>query len=388
MLAASLFVACDRSKGGRSAGGAPGAHGPAAREVVVYCSADAPVAQPVFDAFEKKTGVKVKAVFDTEATKTTGLVNRLLAEHEAGKGEHAVADVWWSSEPFGSIRLGRAGVLAQYFSGPAEKDFTGSPTGGWPRELRGRDEQWYGFARRVRVVIYNTKFVKDEDVPRDLYALTSERFKDRIGMARPEFGTTRGHMAAIYSLGENVLRNWLDSLAGNGLRLFNGNAAVARAVGNGEIWAGLTDSDDALQAKANGWPIGFVVVSNVPERMWRKRAYGAAGPDQEAFPEGSFQIPNTVALIRGAPHPNEGGILIDFLLSRECETMLAEGEGHNLSTPRGSDLDSTGRLARGAAGGSGPFEKQRWMLSELDLERAADGVEKAMGVCGEVLKGR
>ena len=50
------------------------------QEVVVYTSLDKVFSQPVLEKFEKQTGIKVKAVYDSEATKTTGLVNRLIAE--------------------------------------------------------------------------------------------------------------------------------------------------------------------------------------------------------------------------------------------------------------------------------------------------------------------
>jgi iron(III) transport system substrate-binding protein len=44
-------------------------------------------------------------------------------------------------------------------------------------------------------------------------------------------------------------------------------------------------------------------------------------PDQKGI--GAFVIPNTVAMIRNAPHPNEAKKLIDFLLSKEVEAKLS-----------------------------------------------------------------
>ena len=49
------------------------------QQAVVYTSLDKVFSQPILEAFENKTGIKVKAVYDSEATKTTGLVNRLIA---------------------------------------------------------------------------------------------------------------------------------------------------------------------------------------------------------------------------------------------------------------------------------------------------------------------
>ena len=64
-----------------------------AEQVVVYTSLDQIFSEPVLREFEKETGIKVRAVYDVEATKTTGLVNRLIAEKN-----NPQADVFWNSE--------------------------------------------------------------------------------------------------------------------------------------------------------------------------------------------------------------------------------------------------------------------------------------------------
>lgn len=53
---------------------------PSPNQVVVYTSVDQPFSEPILDRFEEETGVRVLAVYDVEAAKTTGLVNRLIAE--------------------------------------------------------------------------------------------------------------------------------------------------------------------------------------------------------------------------------------------------------------------------------------------------------------------
>src|SRR4030042_2060228 len=58
--------------------GAPAPH----PSVVVYTAVDQPYAEPIFAVFEQNTGIQVKAVYDVEAAKTTGLVNRLIAEKD------------------------------------------------------------------------------------------------------------------------------------------------------------------------------------------------------------------------------------------------------------------------------------------------------------------
>ena len=85
--------------------------------VVVYTTHDQIYSEPVFRRFEEKTGVRVKVVYDTEATKTVGLANRLAAE-----ARNPQCDVFWNNEVtrtvivtnvFGVVLL--AGVPSQVF---------------------------------------------------------------------------------------------------------------------------------------------------------------------------------------------------------------------------------------------------------------------------------
>ena len=53
-----------------------------AKEVVVYASQDQVYAEPILQEFTRSTGIKVRAVYDSEAVKTVGLVNRRDVEEE------------------------------------------------------------------------------------------------------------------------------------------------------------------------------------------------------------------------------------------------------------------------------------------------------------------
>ena len=85
-------------------------------EVVVYVSEDQVFSEPVLRDFEKDTGITVKAVYDTEETKSTGAMNRLIAEKN-----NPQADVYWANEPIRTIVLKQKGISASYFS-PNAKD--------------------------------------------------------------------------------------------------------------------------------------------------------------------------------------------------------------------------------------------------------------------------
>lgn len=275
---------------------------PARAEVVLYTSCDDYLLRDIIPEFEKQSGLTVRIVGDTEATKTTGLVERLIAEKA-----HPRADVWWSNEPFGTVRLASDGLLAPYSS--AESEHT---PGGWPAWLRASDGAWYAFGLRCRAVVYNTRRLTSDQLPNGLIDLAAPEWKGRIGMARPQFGTTRGQIGAILEeAGPEKFRDWAASLKANGVRLYDGNSAVVRAVANGEVDLGLADSDDAFAGEHEKWPVAH--------------AFIGFRPGDAALP-----LPNTVGEVKGAPHAAEAARLIEFLLSERAERILAASDAREM----------------------------------------------------------
>lgn len=293
--------------------------------VTLYTSCDAPVAAEVVAVFEQETGIDVRLVTDTEATKTTGLIQRLLAERD-----RPAADVWWSNELLGTAQLASLGLLSP---SPAP-DFGGM----WPEHLRGPDGLWYGHALRTRVIAYRLRpgLDVDNDVPATLAAMALPRFKGRIGMARPQFGTTRMHLAALVAMhGERVVEAWLTALRDNDLRLYDGNAAVVQALAKAEIDVGLTDSDDALVAKDRNWPVAYRL----------EDPQGQAPQGVPALPAGgAIVIPNTVAIVAGTQRRALAEQLAAFLLSARCERLLAESDAKTISIRDGTPLPSPATL--------------------------------------------
>ncbi|MFH1892586.1 MAG: extracellular solute-binding protein, partial [Candidatus Zixiibacteriota bacterium] len=160
------------------------------RTVVIYTSLDQIYSEPIFDEFERNTGIKVKPVYDTEAAKTTGLVNRLIAEKD-----NPQADVFWNNEIARTLILKKKGVLSPYRSPSSESI---------PAEFKDKDGFWTGFAARARVLICNTKLLDGESLPASIFDLTDPKWKGRVALGNPLFGTTATHVAALFlTLGED-----------------------------------------------------------------------------------------------------------------------------------------------------------------------------------------
>jgi iron(III) transport system substrate-binding protein len=273
------------------------------KSVVVYTAHDRVLSEPILRAFEEKTGIEVKPVYDVESSKTTGLVMRLIA-----RKDHPDCDVFWNNEIVQTIRLAEEGLLAPYES-PRAKRF--------PKTCRDPEHRWTAFGGRARLIIYNTDQIKPADVPTGLADFTRAEWKDHATFAKPFFGTTLTHMAVLYHLwGPRRLREWCRACKANNVALAPGNGSVRDLVAGGEKAFGLTDTDDAYAAMLDHKPIAVRV------------------PDAQSF--GVIVIPNTVSLIADGPNPAAGKELIDFLLSAEVERRLAEGRAAQI--PLAKDL--------------------------------------------------
>jgi len=277
-------------------------------QVIVYTSWDRIFSQPILEDFEKKTGIRVLAVYDTEATKAVGLANRLMAERHNPK-----ADVYWNSEITQTLRLKQKGILAPYRS-PSAADI--------PDSYKDQKGYWTGFAGRLRVLIYNKDKTPPKSIPTSITDLTRPEFRGRVAFANPAFGSTHTHITALSNVwGAEQTKIFLSALKANETHIVSGNSMARDRIGLGDLWVSIVDIDDYLVGKRRGLPIEMKI------------------PDQEPGGLGVFIVPSTVGLISGASNLAEAKKFIDFLLSRETESKLSfSGSGQiplrpNVDTP-------------------------------------------------------
>jgi len=274
------------------------------KKVVVYTSVDEVFAEPICKQFEQDTGIKVELVPDTEETKSTGLLNRLIAEKDRPR-----ADVFWSGDPVRAAILKSKGVSASYQSAAAD---------GLPTEFSDAQHHWISFSARARVLIYNKDLVAADQVPTSIHDLADARFKGKACMANPLFGTTSMHAAALFQvLGDDEAKNFFQSLVDNEVKILSSNGEVRRRVANGEFSIGLTDTDDVNVAIEEGKPVGFVF------------------PDTDGM--GTLIVPNAAVLIARGPNTENGKKFIDYLLRGETEATLARSEAAQM--PLRSDVE-------------------------------------------------
>lgn len=261
-------------------------------KVVIYTSCDQVFAEPILKEFQNKTGISVQAVYDVEATKSTGLANRLLTEKDRPQ-----ADVFWSSELAQTLSLKSKGVLDSY-KVKAASDL--------PVEYVDSENMWTGFGGRARVILVNKNLLSKENYPKSINDFLSDKWQaSKVGIAHPIFGTSNTHAAALYAyLGEDKGKKFYKQIKDRGVMVVDGNSVVKDMVASGQLIFGLTDTDDAMEAVKKGSPVEVVF------------------PDQDNM--GTLVVPNTVALVKGGPNSENGKKLVEYLASAEVEKKLIE----------------------------------------------------------------
>lgn len=255
------------------------------KRIVLYCAHDMVFADVVLKAFAARTGIPVSVRFDTEATKSLGLVEGIIA-----KADQPECDVFWNNEQLGTMELAKRGLLAVH-KGPSWERI--------PAAFRDAEGRWTGFGARMRVMVENTAAVD-----------AAQRPWSKGAIAKPLYGTTLTHYCALWSkFGGDAVKAWHAGMRKQGVREADGNAMVRRLVADGACAWGYTDTDDVFEALDDGKPVRMA-----PVRV-------ALSPTVDDGP--TVVIPNTVAVLKNAPNPEGARLLADFIASAEAELLLA-----------------------------------------------------------------
>ncbi|WP_254510501.1 extracellular solute-binding protein [Anatilimnocola floriformis] len=263
-------------------------------EVVVYAALDREFSEPVLNEFTQLTKIKTLGKYDLESTKSVGLTQAIISEADRPR-----CDVFWNNEILNTLRLAERGLLDAYHSPPEEH---------YPELFRSQDGAWHGFAARARILIVNKHLVDEVDMPKSIRDLANPKYQKRTALAKPLFGTTATHAACLFTVwGDEEAKSFFMSLRKNEVQVLGGNKQVAESVAAGKYAFGLTDTDDAIIEIEKGSPVVIVY------------------PDRGDGELGTLFIPNTLAIIKGCPHPQEARRLVDYLLSAGVEETLAKG---------------------------------------------------------------
>lgn len=294
------LAACGQPQGGK-AGGQGGGGG----VINLYTARHYDADQEVYDAFTRKTGVKVRWL----EMAPDQLVERMKAE-----GEASPADVILMADAGALWRAEQAGLF-QRISAP-ELDAR------VPAELRDPQGRWWAFSRRARVIAYDRSKVKPEEVA-TYEQLAGPRFRNGLCARSSDNAYNLSLMAAfIEHWGRPRALAWAKGVVANFARPpQGGDIDEIRAVGAGACVATLTNTYYYLRIAASRDPGDQATTAKV----------ALAFPEQAGV--GTHVNISGGGLAAHAQHIKDARAFLDFLASDEAQNIFARSNHEYPAVP-------------------------------------------------------
>jgi iron(III) transport system substrate-binding protein len=224
-VAAVVLALASAIIAGGCGGGGSGASGgdDEGRRVTVYSGRAEELVGPLYERFERRTGIRVDARYGDSAE---------LAATIGEEGPNSPAEVFYSQD------AGALGAVAQ------EGRLKPLPRGLLRRvDERFRDPagRWVGVSGRARVVAYDTRRLKESELPDSIFAFTDPRWRGKIGLA-PTNASFQAFVSAMrLSVGDARTRAWLEGVDRNRPLLLENNIQTLEAIARGEIEVGFVN---------------------------------------------------------------------------------------------------------------------------------------------------
>lgn len=196
----------------------------AAKKLTIYSGREEKIMGPLIQKAEKDLGMDIEVRYGD----STELAIALIEE-----GKNSRADVFYAQD------AGSLGAIAK------EKRTLTLPAQLLQKvneQFRSANGQWVGISGRARVIDYNTKLVKSNELPTTVMQLTNPKWRGKIGWA-PTNGSFQSFVSAMRLLeGDQKTLEWLKAMKANGAKDYSKNTAIVEALGRGEIALGLVNN--------------------------------------------------------------------------------------------------------------------------------------------------
>lgn len=257
--------------------------GQAAEKVLLYTAHNQEIIDAVVPRFEAATGIEAEVV----KLGSSDVIARVKAEKA-----NPQCDVIWS---IGGEQLEDIPDLLESYT-PKEWDKIA--------EVFKVGKNWLPYTGIVMVFIVNTKELAEDKIPKTWADLSAPGLKGLISSARADkSGSSYMQLATVLNIYKDKGWDVYKGMLANFL-LSESSAAVSKFVNDGEASVGLTLEDNAYLYVKGGGPVKIVYPT-----------------------DGTTAAPDGIALVKGAPHPDNAKKFIDWTLSKEAQDFLAEQMG-------------------------------------------------------------
>jgi iron(III) transport system substrate-binding protein len=256
--------------------------------LTIYSGRTENLVGPLLERFNEETGVKIDVRYGDSADLA------LLVDQE---GDRSPADVFLSQSPGAIGHLAIGGRLA-----PLPDEILDRVEG----RFRDPDGLWVGLSGRIRVLVYNTELVEEDELPASVFDLTDGEYRGRVAVA-PTNGSFQDFVTAMRAMeGDDRTLEWLQGMAGNDSPVYANNNAIVQAVGRGEVPMGLVNHYYALRA-----------VDEDPDLPVENHFF----PGRDV---GGLILETGVGILAAAAESEDAQRFVQFLLEEEAQTFFSE----------------------------------------------------------------
>lgn len=264
-------------------------------EINVYTHRHYESDQALFEAFEKKSGIKVN-VINASADE---LIQKMVLE-----GEQSPADVLITVDA-GRLHRAKEKDLLQPISNSVIDSIL-------PSHLKDEDNHWFALTKRARVIVY----AKDRVDPLELSSyenLVNEEWENKIVVRSSSNIYNQSLMASIIANdGEEAAKMWAKGMVNNMARTPKGNDRdQVKAVAGGE----------ADLAIVNTYYIGKMLNSEDQTELDAAEKVAVFFPNQED--RGTHINVSGIGVAKHAPNKEAAVQLIEYLLSEDAQNTFA-----------------------------------------------------------------
>jgi len=275
-----------------------------AQTVNVYTAWPESLSQPIFKAYEAKTGVKINFI----RLSTGELVARATAEKNNPR-----ADVIWGAPGDGFAAAKEAGIIEPYKAPNWDKI---------PAELKDREAYYTAVSKNTLIFMSNTKLLKEKGLkaPTSWNDLLDPAFKGQIQTADARTsGTALTRILSIYyafGKDEEKTVDYQKKLHKNVQVYTKSGGGCTVPASLGQTMVCIAHMPDAMEAKKKGYDMTMT------------------------FPkEGVAAVIEAIALVKGAKNMDAAKKFIDWTFTQEMQNLLDKNDVYMLPTLPGASID-------------------------------------------------
>ncbi|MGL6071152.1 extracellular solute-binding protein [Craterilacuibacter sp.] len=214
-----------------------------AEELVVYGARGEQLVKPLFDAYQKETGVNIRYIMDKEGP----LMERLKAE-----GSNSPADILLTVDAGNLWQASQMGLLKPYSSKVIDANV--------PAHLRDPKKEWAGLSIRARTIFYNTQKIKPGQLS-SYEDLADPKWKGKLCLRTSKKVYNQSLVAMMLAENgkvatEKTVKGWVNNLATD---VFPDDTKMLEAIAAGQCDVGIANTYyyGRLMEKSPKLPLGI-----------------------------------------------------------------------------------------------------------------------------------